>query len=261
MAYAGSAWKRGYDPRQFFLMAFGGGGPLHATQLAAELNIPKVIVPLTPGVNSAVGLLIADFRYDYSKTFLCRSNNTKPEELESEFRGLEEGAIAEMMSDHLGPEKVLFRRSLDMRYLGQGYEMEIPLPSGRIDQQRLAEITQSFHQHHFKAYGYSQPDEETELVYLRLSAVGQIPKPEFVKSPLCSPDSAKAYKGKRIIYLNGEGLEASIYDRSLLEAGNLVSGPAVIEQFDSTTLLDRKQTAIIDEYLNLIVTIGEEKAK
>ena len=253
--------ERGYDPRQFSLMAFGGGGPLHATQLAAELNIPKVVVPLTPGVNSAVGIIIADFRYDYSKTFLCHSSKTEPSELESAFVELEERAISEMMSDHLGPEKVVFKRSADMRYLGQGYEMEIPLPSGRITQEGLAELSQSFHKHHFKAYGYSQPDEETELVYLRLSAVGQIPKPEFAKYPLAGLDPSKAHKGMRKVHLNGTDIEAALYDRGLLKAGNKVTGPAVIEQFDSTTLLDRNQTAYVDEYLNLIVTIAGEQDK
>jgi N-methylhydantoinase A len=253
--------ERGYDPRQFSLMAFGGGGPLHATQLASELNIPKVVVPLTPGVNSAVGIIIADFRYDYSKTFLRHSGETEPGELESAFKELEEQAISEMMSDHLGPEKVVFQRSVDMRYLGQGYEMEIPLSRGIIKHKGLAEISQSFHQHHFKAYGYSQPEEETELVYLRLSAVGQIPKPEFAKYPLAGPDPSNAHKGMREVHLNGKDIEAALYDRSLLSTGNQVNGPAVIEQFDSTTLLDRNQTAYVDEYLNLIVTIAGEQNK
>ena len=245
--------ERGYDPRSFSLMAFGGAGPLHAADLALEMNIPQVIVPLTPGVNSAVGLLIADFRYDFSRTYLARCSEIDVANLQAHVDEMEAQALEEMLSEKIPRENIVFLRSVDMRYLGQGYEIEVPLGTGALSQRSLEDLVESFHAAHEQLYGYRLPQDDTQVVYIRLAALGKVPKPSFTEEALSGEDASGALKTTRPVYIQGRAVETAIYERSALRPGNRIQGPAIVEQFDSTTLILPGQRCAVDTYHNLII--------
>jgi N-methylhydantoinase A len=245
--------ERGHDPRLFSLFCFGGGGPLHGADLAFELNMPKVIIPIHPGVNSAVGLLKADFRYDYSRTFLKLISQLDLNALNTSYLELENSAREQMKAERIDPQRIKFLRSADIRYHGQGYEIEVPVADGKISPQQIKELKTKFNKIHTQLYGYDLPHEEMELVYLRLAAIGQVSKPEFLKTANANTDISAAYKGRREVYLDKAFTPASIYDRSLLRPHHIIQGPAIVEQFDSTILIKPGQIAEVDEYLNLVI--------
>jgi len=245
--------ERGHDPRAFSLMAFGGAGPLHAAELALEMNIPRVLVPLTPGVNSAVGLLIADFRYDFSRTCLTRCSRVDAANLQSQVEEMETQALEEMLTEKIPREDIVFLRSVDMRYVGQGYEIEVPLASGTLTGRSIEDLVESFHAAHEQLYGYRLPLDETEIVYIRLAALGRVPKPTFTEKALEGEDASAALKTRRPVYIQGGIVETGIYDRGALHPGNRIQGPAVVEQFDSTTLVLPGQTCTVDTYRNLVI--------
>ncbi len=251
--------ERGNDPRHFSLFAFGGSGPLQAADLASELRIPEVIVPIKPGVNSAVGLLIADFRCDYSQTYLTKFSDIDLKGIGRLYFKLEQQALQQMVDGNIAQENVVFVRSADIRYLGQGYEIEIPVTGGDFRLSSIEAIERAFDETHFRLYGYSQPQEEKEIVYLRLTAVGQVNKPEFYSEPVTDEDPASAFKEARTVYMGGEYLETSIYERSHLKPGNRIQGPAIIEQPDSTTLIKKGDEARVDSYFNLTLTINQTR--
>lgn len=247
--------ERGHDPRSFSLFCFGGGGPLHGAALANELSMHEMIVPISPGVNSAVGLLKADFRYDYSRTYLKTISQADIGELNDIYSELEKSAMEKMVAEKIDPEQIIFKRSADIRYYGQGYEVEIPVAGGQIGSSQIKTLKSGFNQSHRQLYGYDLPKEEIELVYLRLAAIGQVSKPEFYKGRGADTDSTAALKGERRVYIDGQYRSTTLYDRSKLKPNNTLQGPAIIEQFDSTTLINPGQTVRVDDYLNLVVTL------
>jgi N-methylhydantoinase A len=248
--------ERGYDPRHFSMIAFGGGGPVHAADLAVEMNLPRVMVPLTPGVNSALGLLIADFRYDFSKTFLTRVAATTAQNIERNMEELEQRALKEMLREGIPRDRILFIRTVDMRYLGQGYEIEVPFGGGAPDLAGIDRLLENFHGLHERLYGYRQPEAETEIVYLRLAALGHTAKPGFPATPAAGPDASGALKGQRPVFIQGRFIDTRLYERRRLKPGNRAEGPAVIEQFDSTTLVLPGQLFEIDEFMNILIHIA-----
>ncbi len=249
--------EKGYDAREFSMICFGGGGPLHSIELAEELKIPTVVVPVSPGVNSALGLLIADFRYDYSRTFLKKTGEIDLGSLNGAFKGLESTAGRQMDEERISQEDRVIVRSVEMRYSGQGYELEIPVPKGALTEKNLKQINDSFHRTHRQLYGYASPEETTEFVYLRIAALGRIPKPRFKKEREGDHKPARALKGRRQVFVQGKYEMLPVYERALLRPGDRVSGPAVIEQMDSTIFLSRGNRAHVDPYLNLVVTLGK----
>ena len=247
--------ERGHDPRKFSMFCFGGGGPLHAVELAKELNIPQVIIPISPGVNSAVGLLMADFRYDYSKTYLRKVSGLDLEDLNDHYRKLEEQALEEMLAEKIPRDKIVFQRSADMRYLGQGYEVEVPVPNGSLTDREVEGLREAFNKIHAQLYGYDQPDEEMEIVYVRMASIGEVSKPEFYREGLSDQDAGGAMKGTRKVYMDGGYVETALYDRSRLRPNNRFEGPAIVEQFDSTTLIKPGQSVRVDEYFNMLIQL------
>jgi N-methylhydantoinase A len=159
------------------------------------------------------------------------------------------------LDEKIPEDKIVFHRSADMRYYGQGYEVDVPVPGGQLSKGHVEEIKQSFHQIHAQLYGYNQLEAEMEVVYLRLAAIGRVPKPNFQKRVLAGEDASGAFKGHRKVYMDGQFVKTALYDRSRLQPNNRIEGPAIVEQFDSTTLIKAAQTAVVDEYLNLIVHI------
>jgi len=245
--------ERGYDPRDFTLVCFGGAGPVHAVKLAHELNIPRLIVPEGPGVNCALGLLMADFRHDYSQTFLHPLKNLDPAQLTQAFRTLEQKAIDQMVHEGVPKKDVRLIRSLDLRYIGQGYEMEIQGPSKDFTRKDLEILAQRLGEVHREKYGYSMSPDAVQIVNLRLTAIGGLSKPEIRKETPSGADPKAALKGKRRIYMDGKFVQASIYERKELRCGNRIDAPAIIEQLDSTTVLFSGYRATVDQYRNLVI--------
>ncbi len=245
--------EKGYDPREFALVCFGGAGPVHAVTLAQELNIPRIMIPQGPGVNCALGLLMADFRHDYSQTFLHLLSSLDPGRLSGEYRALEARATEQMVSEGVPEKDIVFHRTADLRYHGQGYEMEVPLPNKNYQGDDLEAICREFGRIHQDQYGYTMRPETVEIVNLRLTALGLLSKPEIKKEALGQPDPSPALKGIRRVYMDGQFMEVPIFERKKLEGGNEIQSPAIVEQLDSTTVLFPGSRARVDPYRNLII--------
>lgn len=245
---------KGYDPREFCLVAFGGAGPVHAAELAAELNIPRVLVPIAPGVTSALGLLMADTRYDYVRTVLCPGDELVASKLDRRYAEMEAEALSQMQGEGLRRDRVNFIRLADVRYRGQGYELEIPVASGRLGSPQVAEFVERFHQAHKRRYGYASPENPVEVVNLRLAALARLPQPRLDAGPLNGTVNPPcALKGHRRVYFHKRFISTAVYDRSLLNPGDIIAGPAIVEQLDSTTVVWPAQHGRVDTYRNLIL--------
>ena len=248
--------QRGYDPRDFVLVAFGGAGPVHANRLAAELEIPTTIMPMSPGTFSAMGLLVTDLKHDYSNTLLQRADSLDLSRLGTLYEGMEGQGREALLREGVTPSEVSFLRQLDMRYVGQSYELPIPLDDTKMEPEHLERIMARFHREHERAYGFNAPEEPIEVVALRLTAVGSIPKPRLREVPPGSDDFASARRTARAVYFaESDGfVDCDIYDRYRLGAGLSVPGPAVIEEMDSTTVVHPGFQVEVDTFGNLLLT-------
>ncbi|MBV8438857.1 MAG: hydantoinase/oxoprolinase family protein [Silvibacterium sp.] len=242
--------ERGHDPRQFTLVAFGGGGPLHACSLARALRIPTVLVPAMPGALSAVGILLADAVRDYSRTVMLPGENI--DQLESIFFDLELHTVEEFSAEGL---EGIADRSLDLRYRRQGYELNIP-----YDPRSPKHSIEAFHHLHQQRYGFSDPRRPVEIVNLRLRMSSPA---EPYSPPFSQPepgDAASAFYSERDIFFEREFMASRLYRRDKLVPGDTIHGPAMITEYTSATVLPPGCSARVDGYGNLILTIAEETA-
>ena len=251
--------EKGHDPREFGMICFGGNGPLHAVELAEDLAIPRLVIPFAPGVNCAYGLLTSDFRYDYTRTFLRNLAALDAAEMNDYYGVMERDALKRMKQESLPDNRININRTADLRYIGQGYELEVPVGSGEIDARKLKNTVRIFNEQHEKSYGFSAPEEPVEVVNIRIACIGLLPKPELKRETAGAADPQPAKKDTREVYLKGEMHLTDIYDRSRLHPGAVVKGPAIIEQKDSTTLLFPENTGTIDEYRNIVIDIAGEQ--
>lgn len=245
--------ERGYDPRDFTLIAFGGAGPLHAARLARELEIPRVLVPTVPGALCALGLLLSDLRADFSRTLTAPALPDALDDVRHGFRELEADASAWLDREAVAQADRRLRRVADMRYVGQNYELAVDVPGGDLDESVLALLLDSFHAEHDRAYGFSAPGEPIQFVTIRVEALGLVPTPEFpeIKRGGGAPEAA----GSRAVHLSSAGgtVDVPVYQRERLLAGKRFDGPAIIEQMDSTTLALDGQTVEVDRLGNLLI--------
>jgi N-methylhydantoinase A len=248
--------QRGHDPRDFALIAFGGAGPLHANRLAAELHVPLTVVPSSPGITSALGLLATDLVHDYSRTLHRPTMAVDPQEVEQGFQVLEGEGRRVLEQDGVPPGNIAFRRYLEMRYAGQSFELTIPAPASGLRDGQLRATVEAFHREHHRAYGFAAPEEPTELVTLRVAAVGRMPRPRLRPAPRAS--SGPTVARVRPVYFDeaGDFVRCSIYDRYALTAGLRLEGPAIIEELDSTCVLHPGYTATVDELGNLLLMVA-----
>ena len=245
---------KGYDPREFTLVTFGGAGPVHASELAAELDMPRVLVPIAPGVTSALGLLMADLRHDLVRTVLQTSENLDAGRLSDLYATMDSEAYEQMAKEGIPKEEATLIRLADVRYLGQGFEIEVPVSSGSLGDKELDKVYDLFHDAHKRLYGYDQKGSQLEVVNIRVTALATLPQPGLEAAPLNGrTDPIDASAGTRDAYFSGEWVSTALYDRSKLRPGDSVNGPAVVEQLDSTTVIWPAQTARVDEYGNLIL--------
>ena len=246
--------QRGYDPRDFALVGFGGAGPAHANRLAALTEIPVAVIPRSPGTASALGLLVTDLKHDYATTVIRRMDGVEPELLEGIFAELEGRGRETLAREGMDAAAMDFRRQADLRYVGQSHELTVGLAGGPMDGEQLERMLGEFHCEHERAYGFSAPGEEVELVNLRLSAVGRIAKPAL--AALARAEGDPVEKGRRPVYFAERGgfVDCPVYDRYDLGAGAAIAGPAIVEEVDSTTTVHPGYGVAIDACGQMILT-------
>ncbi len=248
--------QRGYDPRDFLLVAFGGAGPVHANRLAEELEIPTVLVPMSPGTTSAMGLLVTDIKHDYSVALIQRADQIDIGVANAQFRRMRSDGRMALAREGVADEDTRFVKQADMRYVGQSYELTVPLQENDLDADALDEILAQFHQEHERSYGFKAEGEPVEFVALRLSAVGVITKPQLWKVRRGDDATTNAVKETRPVYFaeTGGRLNCPIFDRYQLGSGDEITGPAIIEEVDSTTVIHPDYQAVVDEFGNLFLS-------
>jgi N-methylhydantoinase A len=231
--------ERGHDPRDFALLAFGGAGPLHACALAQSLGIRRVLIPSAPGALSALGILDADLRREFSRTVMLAPGSPQ---IAGVFRDLESEARSAFAAEGKRP---ILSRSADLRYQGQGYELRVGWSADAISH---------FHQLHARSYGYSDPARPVEIVTLRVQAIARSHKPRHARARLDKSNARHAMIASHRVFESGRWHDAELYDRSRLRPGNRISGPALITELSATTYLPNSWTLTVDALNNLILT-------
>jgi N-methylhydantoinase A len=251
--------QKGIDPREFSLVAFGGAGPLHGAEVAAMLGFPEVIVPPYPGITSAMGLLTTDLKYDTIRTQFQVSGNVDLDRLNADIAAMEAQLRRQFAADRLEAANMSFMRDGDLRYVGQGYELKIPFAAGTIGKPELEEIWARFHEAHKREYGHYFADNPIEIVNARVIGLGQMPKIANLVAPQgASLVEARVRSGECVFRVGGalRSFETAFYRRHLLPVGQPFSGPAVVLQKDSTTVIPPGCGAISDAAGNLILTLA-----
>ena len=247
--------ERGYDPRRFALVAFGGAGGLHACELAQALGIPRVIVPAMPGALSAFGILVSDVIKDYSRTVVWRITADLPfSQLDREFRRLSEAARKHFRAEGW-TGTIHEQRSIDTRYRGQGYELSLPFTRS---------LVRDFHQAHAQRYGYSHPEREIELVTLRLRGILHSPQSRLVnRAPEKSKSrvNTRAVVEQRPVFFNGKRLSSRIYNREALTPGQKYLGPAIVTEYSATTAVPPAMSFRLDDASNLLIEVRDSKRR
>jgi N-methylhydantoinase A len=247
--------QRGHDPRDYTLMAFGGAGPLHAARLARELDMKRILVPRNPGILCAMGLLLTDLRADFAVTRLTVVGAEAVGDIEAAFQGLSERAEEWFAGEAVPAASRQITRTVDMRYAGQNYELAVALPDGPVTPATLDALVEGFEAAHKRMYGFIAEGEAIQIVTFRVEATGLVAKASFKPRPDAGPDASGAIIGKRDVWLpeaNGM-VSCPIYDRSKLDAGNRIVGPAIVEQMDATTVVLPGMAAHVEPYLNLVL--------
>jgi N-methylhydantoinase A len=249
--------ERGFDPREFSLVAFGGAGPLHAVDLAGELQMPEVIVPAFPGVTSAMGLLFVDPLDDFSWSYVRRQDGIDLAEAAGIYADMEGRVVASLTRQGVTPEAITVERSVDFRYIGQLHSVTVPL--AEVSESGIAAAAAAFHDEHLRQYRYSHPDNPLETSALRVAARGQRTKPDLRSVEHAEREREPAPERERDVHFGEHGwVRARVVDRNALGAGDRLEGPCVVEELDSTIALPPGTRAVVDAVGNVIITLGEE---
>jgi len=250
--------RKGIDPRDFTMVAFGGAGPMHAVFLAEELDINRVLVPKAPGTFSAWGMLQTDIRHDLTRTFVRTFDALDVEELEGLYAAMEEEGRGILAAEGVAVGDMRFLRSADMRYYGQEYVVGVRLPEGPYDREAVSRLSSLFHRAHQARYGHHNPTETVELVTLRLAAVGEIgrqaERPSSRRSGELPPSATRS------VVFRGRPTATHIYQRDNLKPGHAFPGPAVVEEKSCTTVVPPGFSCRVDEYGNILITRSREEA-
>lgn len=246
--------RRGYDPRDFTMVAFGGGGPMHCARLAEELNIRKVIVPIAAPVFSAWGMLMTDVRHDYIQTNIRRMNEVTAEELNGMWTGLLSQAREQFEKENIPEENIVCNYIADMRYMGQEHTVKVNVPPIPWSEETKEEIIRRFHDTHEHFYTFRLPDTPTEIVNLHLVAYGRLTKPELAHIPPQEGPVETARKETRRVYFEEEGwIDTPVYLREKLGSGASLDGPVIVEEAAASTVAAKGQRVTVDVYGNLII--------
>jgi N-methylhydantoinase A len=237
--------KRGWDPRQFALVVLGGAGPVHGAALAAEMGMPEVLVPEAPGVLAAFGLLAAAIEHHHARTLQAPTGAADLDAVNRCLGELDAAGRVCMREEGVPAAEVRVAYAADMRYVGQAYELEVPIPVP-VTRERLPEILAAFHAVHERVYGYGRPQQPAEFVNFRAVHTYPLPRPAVTPAAPPAGSVADARLGERPAYF-GEFVPTAIYERARLPRGARLAGPAIVEQSDTTTVIPPGVTALVDE--------------
>lgn len=243
--------RRGLDPRDFALIAFGGAGALHGADVAKELDIPTVIVPPSPGVTSALGCLLVDIQHDLSQMYTGAADAADADVVEEHFRELELEGRTRLRHEKVSEEDAVFQRGISMRYQGQWRSLQVKMGSGP---NALEDAVQLFHEEHEKHYAFRQDETPVEIYQLHLKALGKTPKPSFKPSPVSTDDPGEPIE-IRDVHFDGTWHRTPVYQRENLPSGAAFIGPAILNQIDSTTVIPPEASAVIDEWFNIRISL------
>ncbi|MDP6561112.1 MAG: hydantoinase/oxoprolinase family protein, partial [Candidatus Binatia bacterium] len=241
--------ERGHDPRDFVLVVAGGAGPIHAGRLAAELDIPHVIIPKIASAFCAFGETVTDVRHDFLWSYASRVKDLDLELLGRRFEEMEARGYEELSKEGFKPEEIEITRSLDMRYADQIHECTVTIPSGKITEEWVPEVEEAFHRRHEQLYTYCERDNLSEVINIGASLCGRVPRIELARLPKGTENPSKAFKGERLAYFEEQGrfVNTPIYDGERIETGNVIEGPAVIEEVTTTIVVFPKSRLVLDE--------------
>ncbi len=253
--------QRGHDPRDFSMVVSGGTAAIHAVHMAQELRIPRVIVPLNAGVFSAVGLITADARYDVHRSYVARGSLADPSRMQAIFTEIEQEAVAQIQELGFTSDQIIMRHEIDMRYLGQAHEVPVEIPcelAQDMNDETLRKLIDLFHDKHLHLFGHASRESEIEFMTLTVAAIGPLPRESMLEIEVGTPDPSSAYKGTRQVFFEEAGgyIDCNTYERSRLKANNILVGPAIVEQMDTTTVLPPGETAEVDKHGTLIVELA-----
>jgi N-methylhydantoinase A len=247
---------RGHDLRDFMLLAFGGAGPLHAGRIARDLGMAGVIVPLYPGVFSAIGLLMSDVKHDYIQSRMTPLAELAVDAVEAMFGRLGHEALADLARDGFPASCIRLDRALDMRYAGQGYEVALPCDEDALRRDGIAGLRRRFDELHQQMFGHMAPDQPVEVVSYRLCGVGLVSAPPLPKFKPTGAKLSEALREHRQVRFDGKSLACPVYQRERLDVGLTLRGPAILDQLDCTTVVWPGQTACVDAWKNIVITEG-----
>lgn len=250
--------RRGFDPRDYALVAFGGAGGLHAAEVAKLLGIPIALIPPHPGVHSALGLLVSELRHEFVCTARRRLHESELVDVTKMFTELEQGAQAKVAGFAEAADWT-FERGADLRYRGQGYELTVSVPGGLLERAELNTLLDGFHRRHQQIYGFSLPGEEVELVNLRLTAFAPLQSLPVIEIKEEGTDASAAQIGSRPLFLIEQGgfVDAPVYERARLEARNVIQGPAMVEQVDTSIYIPTGVRGVVDRHGHLVLEMPD----
>ncbi len=255
-AIRGVTIQKGHDPREFTLVAFGGAGPLHAAEVAESLSIPAVLIPPHPGITSAMGLLTTDLKYDLTRTEFMRNTEIDLAKLNRDYAELEREVRQQLRADGIDDARISVVRGADCRYIGQGYELRAPVPNGPLDDAQMSEVWDAFHGLHAADYGHSFPTTPVEVVSIRLTGIGRMPK-IAPPVPTDGGQGSPVLGCRDVFFRVNDELKSFLttsYERTLLRPHDTFAGPAIIFQVDSTTVVPPDWTFHVDPSGSLLLT-------
>jgi len=241
---------RGYDPRDFALVAFGGAGALHGAAVAKELSIPVVIIPPNPGVTSAMGCLLVDIQHDFSDSFMADSAITKPEDLEAAFAKIEAEAVERLRHEGVAAKDTVLQRTVEMMYQGQWRSLAVSAPAKVTS---TSDLVDGFHNEHEREYNFRREDAPVSIFRVGVKATGVVPKAELPSYEVIQ-NTPKPI-GHRDVWFKAERCKTDVYDRASFTAGSEFSGPAIVEQVDATVVVPPNTKATVDQYINILIKV------
>ena len=254
--------RQGLDAGSFTMVVYGGAGPLHASAIAREIGIRNVLIPYAPGYFSAYGMLFSDLRYDYVRSVFRRLDGLSFDEIEAIYKEMEDEGRAAIGASQIRPEEIVFERAADMRYFGQEHAVTVDLPQEYFERKDRDGMKSHFDSVHKVRYGTSAPKEAADIVSLRVTVMGRMKKPprNEVAAGQEKPD-AEALRAHKPVYFRSAGdyVSTAVYRRDLLKNGNLIQGPALVEEHASTTVVQPGDTVRVDQFGNLQISIGSDR--
>ncbi|XVH33392.1 hydantoinase/oxoprolinase family protein (plasmid) [Haloferacaceae archaeon DSL9] len=246
--------SKGYDPRDFALVAFGGAGPLHAAHVAREMNIPTVIIPPYPGINSALGCLLVDVEHDLSRTFIANATDDVADDIERAFAEMDEEIDERLEAEGTDEAQIRMGHEVKMRYAGQWRSLAVSC-SRPVDS--IGALVERFHRQHERTYAYSDAEQPVEIYGLHVTGRGVVEKPSFPE--IDAGDASNAFRTTREAYFEevGDYVETNVYERDRFGAGTTIAGPAIVEQMDSTVVVPPNATAEVDSIGDIIITVDQ----